>query len=153
MICTHLCLGCLSVCVGDSSRCSEEIVKNLKLRFWMQSSLLLLFSKGKYPIEKLLNLLVFCRQSSYTVPSWNQSCWPSGKATASRAAGLGSIPAFPLDLFPSWVIPVTPVASLSGAWCYRVSAGTGQPGVSILWQSEKEEVWSAISISEWQHKH
>ena len=26
----------------------------------------------------------------------------------------------------------TPIATLSGAWRYRVSAGTGQPGVSIL---------------------
>ena len=26
----------------------------------------------------------------------------------------------------------TPVASLPGAWRYRVSAGTGRPGVSIL---------------------
>ena len=26
----------------------------------------------------------------------------------------------------------TPVATLPGAWCYRVSAGTGQPGVSKL---------------------
>ena len=26
----------------------------------------------------------------------------------------------------------TPVATLAGAWCYRVSAGTGWPGVSIL---------------------
>ena len=26
----------------------------------------------------------------------------------------------------------TPVATLQGAWRYRVSAGTGQPGVSIL---------------------
>ena len=26
----------------------------------------------------------------------------------------------------------TPVATLSGGWHYRVSAGTGQPGVSIL---------------------
>ena len=25
-----------------------------------------------------------------------------------------------------------PVATLPGAWCYRVSAGTGWPGVSIL---------------------
>ena len=31
VICTWLCLGHLSVCVGDSSRCSEEIGKNLKL--------------------------------------------------------------------------------------------------------------------------
>ena len=26
----------------------------------------------------------------------------------------------------------TPVATLPGAWCYRVSAGTGWTGVSIL---------------------
>ena len=26
----------------------------------------------------------------------------------------------------------TPVATLPGTWCYRVSAGTGWPGVSIL---------------------
>ena len=26
----------------------------------------------------------------------------------------------------------TPVATLPGAWCYRVSAGTGWPGVSTL---------------------
>ena len=26
----------------------------------------------------------------------------------------------------------TPVATLPGAWHYRVSAGTGRPGVSIL---------------------
>ena len=26
----------------------------------------------------------------------------------------------------------TPVATLPGAWCYRVSTGTGQPSVSIL---------------------
>ena len=30
----------------------------------------------------------------------------------------------------------TPVATLSGAWRYRVSAGTGRPGVSILWLGE-----------------
>ena len=32
----------------------------------------------------------------------------------------------------------TPVASLPGAWRYRVSAGTGWPGVSILWLGEAE---------------
>ena len=34
--------GHLSVRVGDGSRCSEEIVKNLKLRLWMRLLLLLL---------------------------------------------------------------------------------------------------------------
>ena len=32
----------------------------------------------------------------------------------------------------------TPVATLPGAWRYRVSAGTGWPGVSILWLGEVE---------------
>ena len=30
----------------------------------------------------------------------------------------------------------TPVATLQGAWRDRVSAGTGWPGVSILWLGE-----------------
>ena len=34
----------------------------------------------------------------------------------------------------------TPVATLPGAWHYRVSAGTGQPGVSILWLGEVENL-------------
>ena len=34
----------------------------------------------------------------------------------------------------------SPVATLPGAWCYRVSTGTGQPGVSILWLGEVENL-------------
>ena len=40
------------------------------------------------------------------------------------------------------------MATLPGAWCYRVSTGTGQPGVSILWLGEVE---CLTSISVWQH--
>ena len=37
----------------------------------------------------------------------------------------------------------TPVATLPGAWHYRVSSGTGQPGVSILWLGEVESlIWN-----------
>ena len=36
----------------------------------------------------------------------------------------------------------TPVATLPGAWRYRVSAGTGRPGVSILWLGEVERLIS-----------
>ena len=52
------------------------------------------------------------------------------KASASRAADLGSILAFVLDLFLGRVIPVkmgTPAATLPDPLCYRVSAGTGCP--------------------------
>ena len=34
----------------------------------------------------------------------------------------------------------TPVATLLGAWRYRVSAGTGRPGVSILWLAEVDSL-------------
>ena len=58
------------------------------------------------------------------------------KASFSRAEDPGSNPAC-AGIFPSRVIPVTkkigtPVVTLPGAWHYRVIAGTGWPGVSIL---------------------
>ena len=34
----------------------------------------------------------------------------------------------------------TPVATLPGTWRYRVSTGTGRPGVSILWLGEVERL-------------
>ena len=34
----------------------------------------------------------------------------------------------------------TAVTTLPGAWCYRVSTGTGCPGVSILWLGEVESL-------------
>ena len=59
------------------------------------------------------------------------------KASASRAADQGSVPAFSVRIFSGWSHPRdlqigTPVATLPGAWRYRVSAGTGWPGVSVL---------------------
>ena len=41
----------------------------------------------------------------------------------------------------------TPVATLPGAWRYRVSAGTGQPGVSILWLGEVESLICNVYLS------
>ena len=41
----------------------------------------------------------------------------------------------------------TPVATLPGAWRYRVSAGTGRPGVSILWLGEMESWICSFSLS------
>ena len=59
------------------------------------------------------------------------------KASAPRAADLGSIPAFAMHLSSgssqgSDLEIGIPVAALSGAWRCRVSAWTGSPGVSIL---------------------
>ena len=59
------------------------------------------------------------------------------KVSASSAAGLGSIPAFLLGRFfsrrshTSELKIGTLMATLSGAFRYRVSDGTGRPGVSI----------------------
>ena len=41
----------------------------------------------------------------------------------------------------------TPVATLPGAWRYRVSTGTGRPGVSILWLGEVERLICNFYIS------
>ena len=41
----------------------------------------------------------------------------------------------------------TPVATLPGAWRYRVSAGTGRPGVSILWLGEVERLICNLYLS------
>ena len=60
------------------------------------------------------------------------------KAYVSRAADLGSIPAFAADLFPGRVIRLTSkligglLATLPGVLCCRVNAGTGWPGVSMM---------------------
>ena len=75
------------------------------------------------------------------------------KAPASRAANPGSDPPLAPGFF--WVESYQRLkswhssATLPRAWRYRVNAGTGWPGVSILWLGEV--VWFATSISMWQH--
>ena len=58
------------------------------------------------------------------------------KASASRAENQGFECRlrrdFPGSSHTSDLKSSTPVATLPGAWRYRVSAGTGWPGVSIL---------------------
>ena len=58
------------------------------------------------------------------------------KASASRAEDPGFYSRWRLDFsgssHTSDLKIDTPVAILPGAWRYRVSAGTGRPGVSIL---------------------
>ena len=63
--------------------------------------------------------------------------WPSGKASASRAEDPGFESRLRRDFFSgsshtSDSKMGTPVATLPGAWRYRVSTGTGRPGVSTL---------------------
>ena len=62
--------------------------------------------------------------------------WISGKASASRAEGPVFESRLRRDLSGSSHTSDSkigiPVATLPGAWRYRVSTGTGRPGVSIL---------------------
>ena len=44
------------------------------------------------------------------------------------------------------------MATLPGAWRYRVSAGTGRPGVSILWLGEVETLICTFYLSVAEHK-
>ena len=65
-------------------------------------------------------------------------CWPSGKASVSRAEDPGFESRLHRDFLGSSHTSDlkigTPVATLPGAWryTYRVSTRTGGPGVSIL---------------------
>ena len=51
------------------------------------------------------------------------------KASTPKSEG----PEFESRLIPEFSKIDTPVATLPGAWRYRVSAGTDRPGVSIQW--------------------
>ena len=78
--------------------------------------------------------------------------WPSGKASASRAAGLGSIPAFPVGLFSSLsntsdIIIGILVATLPGSWHHWVNIGTSWLGVNILWQVEIASLICSFCLS------
>ena len=114
----------------------------------------------------------------------NRSFGPEVKTTASRAADPGfdsrlCCGNFSGSSHTSDFKIGTPVATLPGAWCYRVSTGTGWPGVSILWLGRVESlmcnfylivaartlVWQLLShrggkntclttsISSWRHEH
>ena len=72
-------------------------------------------------------------------------------ASASRAEDPGFESCLRWDF--SWWSPTsdskngTPVANLPGTWHYRVSTGTGQPGVSTLWLGEVESLICNLCLS------
>ena len=85
VICTRLRPGHLSVCVGDGSRCSEEIVKNLEPHLWMR--LLLLF---------LLTVALKGTIQDFVVSSLHHKCLPTHTllpraAAPGRYAGPGRL--------------------------------------------------------------
>ena len=73
---------------------------------------------------------------SSPVPEIHRLVGPVVKVSASRVADLGFDSCLCRDFSGSshtsdFNIGIA-VATLRGAWCYRVAAGTGRPGVSIL---------------------
>ena len=64
------------------------------------------------------------------------------KASSSKAADPGSNLAFAVDIFSgsSHTSDFKIGTTLPGAWRYRVSAGAGRPGVSILRLGEVESL-------------
>ena len=67
---------------------------------------------------------------------------------ASRVDDLGSESCLWWDTSHTSVLKIgTPVATLPGIWCYRVSAGTGWSGISILWLAEIESLICNFCLS------
>ena len=73
-------------------------------------------------VDRLVGLVVRRPSRERKIPSSNPAC-----------AGISSGSSHTSDLKIG-----TPVATLPGAWRYRVSTGTGRPCVSILWLGEVE---------------
>ena len=77
---------------------------------------------GSHTTHRLVGLVVKRPPRERKIPRSNPAC-----------AGIFSGSSHTSDLNIG-----TPVVTLPGAWGYRVNAGTGRPGVSILWLGEVE---------------
>ena len=83
------------------------------------------------PCYRLVGILVRCLARKRKIPGSN----PAGAGIFSRSSHTSDSKIG------------TPVSTLPGAWRYRVSAGTGQPGVSILWLGEVESLICNFCLS------
>ena len=105
-------------------------------QFWgnLPSRLLLGQSQKRLVLvqdDRLVGLVVRRLPQERKVPGSNPAC-----------AGIFSGSSHTCDLNIG-----TPVATLPGAWHYRISAGTGQPGVRILWLGEMESLIHDFCLS------
>ena len=159
MICKRLHPGLFSICVGDGLRHHEEIVKISNRIFQCD------YDDDDYYYDYDYYYVQCC--SLLVVPSFSvSSCCLLGpfphlvcdrlvglvvRESTSRAEDLGFESHLNWDFsgssHTSDLKIGTPVASLPGTWHYRVSAGTGQPGVSILWQGEMESLICNFCLS------
>ena len=87
-------------------------------------------------VLKVLRIITYLAITPPLFPLREPPRWPSGKASASRAEYPGFESRLRRNFFGSSHTSDskigTPVAPLPGALSYRVSSGTGRPGVSIL---------------------
>ena len=128
-----MCPGNWSVCVGDSSLHSEEIVKISNCDFQCDHNhhhyhyflLLNQSSCGFFNTDRLVGLVLSLCARLESGRSLVRILFAPGFFSGSSHAS---------DLKIG-----TPVA-LPGAWRYRARAGTGRPGVSLLWLGEIESL-------------
>ena len=85
-----------------------------------------------YFTDRLVGLVVRCPPRERKVPGSNPACarifFSGSSHTSDLKIGI-------------------PVATLPGAWRYRVSTGTGRPGVRILWLGEVEHLICNFCLS------
>ena len=98
------------------------------------SAQLSMFHMKRHSRNTLIIIIIIIDLCFFPAPG--PPCWPSGKVFASRAEDPGFESRLRRDFSGSSHTSDlkfgTPVATLPGAWRYRVSDGTGRPGVSIL---------------------
>ena len=107
------------VCLAHLSNLCWRLLWYLDFLLLTDSVLCPLVSKA---VDRLVGLVVRRLPRERKILGWNPAC---------GGIFLGSSHTSDLNIG-------TPVATLPGAWRYRVSARTGRPGVSILWLGEME---------------
>ena len=131
--------GSLVTClVGQIYILSVPVCLSLSAPCWPSGKGVSLES-GRPGFDSRFAQWTFClTQSQYTHSKSTITLrWPSGKESASRAEGPGFVSRLRRDFFSgsSYTSDInigTPMATLPGAWRYRVSTRTVRPGVSIL---------------------
>ena len=102
----------------------------VKVVFWPESKIVIHFPIVAYsPLEGLHALGTTSVASDLTA--------------ISKTGDMESKPAFPYPVTP---VSLRWVAALPCPWCYRLSAWTGRPVVSILWLHETAGHWSGLQL-------
>ena len=116
MSCSHCCTRCAAF---RSKQQQQNIKQNRNYRKSVTAS---------HRVDSLCGVSCSVNHHAVLQFAWSQGGrpprWPSGKASASRAEDTGI---FSGSSHTSDLKTDTPVATLPGAWHYRVSAGTGCP--------------------------